>query len=355
MRLTPDAATINKVQRFSAHNDGRYTRNRMIRAKDLSKFYGGKRALGPVSFEINDGETVGFLGLNGAGKTTALRILACDLRPSAGTIEVGGVDAVAEPHEVRKKIGFLPENPPIYGDMSVTDYLRFSGELRGMTKVAIKKRLPEVLEITDLTEVATDTISTLSHGFRQRVGLAQAIVHQPKFLILDEPTRGLDPVQIVEMRNLIHDLKQNHTVLISSHILTEISQTCDRLLVLGKGALLGAGTESELGAVKGEIRQITVTVRPPDVKDLEGTYRESGDGKAYINQVLRDIEGVSKVADPYEQGGGLTYALSTEKDCRADVTRAIVKAKLDLLKLDYARSELENTFIRLVGGSDASN
>src|SRR5690348_1177212 len=126
----------------------------MIRASNLSKFYGGKRALGPVSFEINDGETVGFLGLNGAGKTTALRILACDLRPSAGTIEVGGVDAIAEPHEVRKRVGFLPENPPIYTDMTVADYLKFAGELRGMTAHGVKKRMPDVLEITNLTDVA---------------------------------------------------------------------------------------------------------------------------------------------------------------------------------------------------------
>lgn len=317
----------------------------MIRATNLSKFYGGKRALGPVSFEINDGETVGFLGLNGAGKTTALRILACDLRPSAGTIEVGGVDAVAEPHEVRKRVGFLPENPPVYADMSVVDYLKFSGELRGMTNAQIKKRMPEVLEITDLTEVGNDLIGTLSHGFRQRVGVAQAIVHQPKFLILDEPTRGLDPVQIVEMRNLIHDLKQNHTVLISSHILTEISQTCDRLLILGKGALLGAGSEQELGNTKGEIRAITVTVRSPS----------GDDPKSQITKVLSTIEGVTKVAEPYEAGGGWSFALSTTTDIRADVSRAIVSAKLDLLKLDYSRSELENTFIRLVGGTDASN
>src|SRR5262249_52711246 len=172
----------------------------MIRAKDLSKFYGGKRALGPVTFEINDGETVGFLGLNGAGKTTALRILACDLRPSSGTIQVGGVDAVAAPHEVRKRIGFLPENPPLYADMVVADYLRFAGGLGGMSKAEVHRRLPEVLEITDLGDVSGDPIGTLSHGFRQRVGVAQAIVHDPRFLILDEPTRGLDPVQIVEMR-----------------------------------------------------------------------------------------------------------------------------------------------------------
>src|SRR5690349_12043679 len=218
----------------------------MIRASNLSKFYGGKRALGPVSFEINDGETVGFLGLNGAGKTTALRILACDLRPSAGTIEVGDVDAIAEPHEVRKRIGFLPENPPLYADMIVTDYLRFAGELRGMSSAEVKKRMPRVLEITDLGETAGDPISTLSHGYRQRVGVAQAIIHDPKFLILDEPTRGLDPVQIVEMRAMIKDLKERHTILISSHILPEISQTCDRLLVLGRGEIVRSGTEEEL-------------------------------------------------------------------------------------------------------------
>jgi ABC-2 type transport system ATP-binding protein len=316
----------------------------MIRATKLSKFYGGKRALGPVSFEISDGETVGFLGLNGAGKTTALRILACDLRPSSGTIEIGGVDAVADPHEVRKRVGFLPENPPLYTEMTVADYLKFAGELRGMTADGLKKRLPEVLEIVDLGDVQNDTIDTLSHGFRQRVGVAQAIIHEPKLVILDEPTRGLDPVQIVEMRNLIHDLKQSHTVLISSHILTEISQTCDRLLVLSKGAVVGEGSENDLSK-EGEVRQITVTVRAPSGDDPKGQ----------IAKVLAAVTGVSKVGDAYEQGGGWQFALMTAKDCRAEVSRAVVDAKLDLLKLDYARSELENTFIRLVGGPDASN
>jgi ABC-2 type transport system ATP-binding protein len=317
----------------------------MIRASNLSKYYGSKRALAQISFEINDGETVGFLGLNGAGKTTALRILACDLRPSSGTVEVGGVDAVNEPHEVRKRIGFLPEHPPLYQDMSVVDYLSFAGELRGMSRSQVKRRLPDVLEITDLTDVANDVIGTLSHGYRQRVGVAQAIIHQPKFLILDEPTRGLDPVQIVEMRHLIHDLKQNHTVLISSHILTEISQTCDRLLVLGKGKLLGSGSQEELAASESEIRQITVTVRQPDADDPVGRVRK----------VLEVIPGVKNVADPYLEGGGQSFALTTSKDCRADVSRAVVDAKLDLLKLDYSRSELEATFIRLVEGTDARN
>jgi ABC-2 type transport system ATP-binding protein len=317
----------------------------MIRASNLSKYYGSKRALAQISFEINNGETVGFLGLNGAGKTTALRILACDLRPSSGTVEVGGVDAVNEPHEVRKRIGFLPEHPPLYQDMSVIDYLSFAGELRGMSRGQVKRRMPDVLETTDLTEVSNDIIGTLSHGFRQRVGVAQAIIHQPKFLILDEPTRGLDPVQIVEMRRLIHDLKQTHTVLISSHILTEISQTCDRLLVLGKGKLLGSGSEQELAASEAEIRQITVTVRPPEGEDPVGRIRK----------VLEVVSGVKGVADPYQEGGGQSFALTTTKDCRAEVSRAVVDAKLDLLKLDYSRSELEATFIRLVEGNRASN
>lgn len=317
----------------------------MIRAKNLTKYYGGKRALGPVSFEIDDGETVGFLGLNGAGKTTALRILACDLRPSAGSIEVGGADVVSEPHEVRKKIGFLPEQPPLYLDMPVVEYLTFAGELRGMSKQDVKKRMSDVLDITDLHEVADDVIGTLSHGFRQRVGVAQAIIHAPKFLILDEPTRGLDPVQIVEMRNLIHDLKEKHTVLISSHILTEISQTCDRLLVLGRGRVLGVGSEGELAGKESEIRSISVTVRPPSGSDPTGAIRT----------VLAAVDGVQSVGAPLEQSGGLSFALATTKDCRAEVSRAVVEAKLDLIKLDYARGELENTFIRLVGGPDGSN
>ncbi|MEO8698695.1 MAG: ABC transporter ATP-binding protein [Kofleriaceae bacterium] len=339
----------------------------MIRATNLTKLYGDRRVLGPVSFEIADGETVGFLGLNGAGKTTALRLLACDLRPSSGTIDVGGVDAIAEPHEVRKRIGFLPENPPLYTDMNVSDYLVYAGELRGMSKAEVKKRLPEVLELTDLKDVSREVIGTLSHGYRQRVGLAQAIIHQPKFLILDEPTRGLDPVQIVEMRNLIHDLKEHHTVLISSHILPEISQTCDRLLVLGRGEVLAVGTEAELSGRKDDIQQITVLVRAPgtsadpyrgDTKDEKPDpedVKKADDPKAGIKKLLGTIAGVESVVESYSNADGLAFSLATSKDCRAEVSRALVEAKLDLLKLDFARSELESTFIRLVGGPHASN
>jgi ABC-2 type transport system ATP-binding protein len=344
----------------------------MIRATNLTKLYGGHKALGPISFEIADGETVGFLGLNGAGKTTALRLLACDLRPSGGTIDVGGVDAVADPHEVRKRIGFLPEHPPLYMDMNVEDYLAYAGELRGMSRAEVKKRLPEVLDLTDLKDVTRQVIGTLSHGYRQRVGIGQAIIHQPKFLILDEPTRGLDPVQIVEMRNLIHDLKENHTVLISSHILTEISQTCDRLLVLGRGQMLAVGTEGELAGRKDEIKAISVVVRvpaktatpyrgdlPADKKEGEDAVKpedkDKDDPKATVAKLLAGVDGVKGVGDLFATANEIGFQLATTKDCRAEVSRAIIEAKLDLLKLDSARSELESTFIRLVGGEHAGN
>lgn len=324
----------------------------MICAEKLSKFYGGKRALGPVSFTIEEGETVGFLGLNGAGKTTALRILACDLRPSSGTVSIGEVDALANPHEVRKRIGFLPESPPLYQDMTVSDYLHFAGQLRGMSSAAARTRLPKVLDITHLEDVADDAISQLSHGYRQRVGVAQAIIHNPTLLILDEPTRGLDPVQIVEMRNMVHDLKKNHTVLISSHILTEISQTCDRLLVLGKGAILAAGTEKELTKDIVDIKTITTVVRPGSGK--------SADEVASCLEKIAGVEAVKGVdidqSPQAQQAQAREYRIACSRDVRAEVSRAVVSEGHDLLKLDHGHSELERTFLKLVqGGPDALN
>lgn len=323
----------------------------MIRVENLSKFYGGKHALGPVTFTIEDGETVGFLGLNGAGKTTALRIIACDLRPSAGTVSVGEVDAIAHPHEVRKRVGFVPEFPPIYQDMQVTDYLRFAGRLRKMSAREVEKRLPAVLDRTHLHDVSSEVIGHLSHGYRQRVGVAQAIMHNPRLLILDEPTRGLDPVQIVEMRNMINGLKESHTVLISSHILTEISHTCDRILVLGKGEILASGTEQELTTGMTQVRRVTVIVRPA---------ASEGEGKADADPVaecLRGIDGVTSVSSAVsERERARIYLLECSRDVRADVGRAVVAAGHDLLKLDHSHSELERIFLELVqGGGDAND
>jgi ABC-2 type transport system ATP-binding protein len=315
----------------------------MIKVSNLSKFYGAKRALGPVSFEIEDGETVGFLGLNGAGKTTALRMLACDLRPSAGVISIDGIDAVADPHQIRKRIGFLPENPPLYVDMTVVDYLRFAAELRGVGKAAQKKRIPEVLDLTSLSEVQNDLISTLSHGYRQRVGVGQAIIHDPKLLILDEPTRGLDPVQIVEMRSMIKNLKVKHTVLISSHILPEISQTCDRLLVIGQGEIVKSGTEDELTHGLA-VKLVALAVRRP-----EGAA--DADFPRTVIEKLRSIEGVTGVDDAREHNAVLSFAVTCDQEVRAAIARTVVEAGWDLLSLGSMTSELEQTFVSLVGGN----
>jgi ABC-2 type transport system ATP-binding protein len=261
---------------------------------------------------------------------------------------VGGIDAVTDPHEVRKRIGFLPESPPLYPEMTVTSYLEFAADLRRVARGDRTKLVGEALEVTDLTRVSEDPIGTLSHGYRQRVGLAQAIVHKPALVILDEPTRGLDPKQIVEMRKLIHGLKDRHTVLISSHILAEVSQTCDRLLVLGQGRILGAGTEAELAAHEGNVKLVSITVRVPPAASGE-PYRDGEvDAKKKISSVLSRIDGVTEVGEPQSRGDGWAVSLTSTKDLRADISRAVVQAGLDLLKLDYARSELENTFLRLV-------
>jgi ABC-2 type transport system ATP-binding protein len=321
----------------------------MIRAQNLSKYYGGKRALGPVSFEIEDGETVGFLGLNGAGKTTALRIFACDLRPSSGSVKVGNFDAVERPHEVRKRIGFLPETPPVYQDMLVDDYLAFAGKLRGMSKGEVDKRIPEVVDLTHLKDVRYELISSLSHGYRQRVGVGQAIMHKPDLLILDEPTRGLDPVQIVEMRNMIRDLTGEHTVLISSHILTEISQTCDRLLVLGKGKIIASGTEEDLSANLLEINRVAVTIKPRKGEDEDG-YRDAKDVEQKLHKLLMGIDGATKVTMTGLEDNAFEFEIDCDKDIRPDAARIAVEAGHDVLRLDRAQRELESIFLRLVQG-----
>ncbi len=315
----------------------------MITVKNLSKHYGGKRALGPVSFEIGDGETVGFLGLNGAGKTTALRILACDLRPSGGQINVGGVDAVSRPEHVRARIGFLPEHPPLYQDMTVRDYLRFAAALRGVRGAAFVTRLQRVLDLTDLGGVEGDVIGTLSHGYRQRVGVAQAIIHDPEFIILDEPTRGLDPVQIVEMRALLHGLKARHTVLLSSHILTEISQTCDQLLVLGGGQLLAAGTEAELAARREVSHRVRIGVTVPPERS-----------RAEIEALLATVDGVTTVTFDADGPADVVLArVGASRDVRAALARAVIGAAFDLVELERDGGELEATFIDMVGPQGA--
>ena len=218
----------------------------MIQVEQLSKYYGARAAIRNLSFRIEAGEVVGFLGLNGAGKTTTLRILGCVLLPTSGTVRLDGQDLLTAPRQLKARIGFLPETPPLYEDMTVGEYLAFVAGLRAVDAGRIRARVTETEERTGLAALDDERISTLSHGYRQRVGVAQALVHAPDVLLLDEPANGLDPVQNVEMRALIRSLRGDHTVLVSSHILPEIAQTCDRLLVVRDGELVAQGSEAEL-------------------------------------------------------------------------------------------------------------
>ena len=323
----------------------------MVHLTDVTKYYGNKRALGPVSFEIEKGRTVGFLGLNGVGKTTLLRILACGLRPSSGTALVDGLDVLRDPHLVRKRVGYLPELPPVYRDMTVTDYLTFAGRIKGMSAEAVARRMPEVQERTRIVEVRDVPTGHLSQGYRQRVGVAQAIIHEPDLLILDEPTHDLDPVQIMEMRGMIRSLKDSHTILISSHILPEISQTCDRLLILNDGEIVASGTEEELGEKLFTSRRLAVTVR------LGGDLAGDEDRRAAVEAAraaIARVDGVTDVRIPDSpaatgDAGAVTFQAEGDSDLRAEVCRALVESGHDVISLSRAERGLERVFVGLVG------
>jgi ABC-2 type transport system ATP-binding protein len=311
----------------------------VIEITELYKYYGERKAVGPLSCTIAPGEIVGLLGLNGAGKTTTLRVLACDLLPSSGSVRVDGLDVVDQPHEVRQRIGYLPDRPPLYDDMIVRDYLIFAARLRGVPAADAEKRAAEAEELTQIGHVSRDAISSLSHGYKQRVGIAQAIVHRPRLLVLDEPISGLDPVQIVEMRNLLKGLKEKHTILLSSHILSEISETCDRILVIADGQIAASGTEAELtrrlaGA------PIEVTVKPPG---------EAG-GDVLVEETLRAVPGVvvvERVADDGAEAGAWSYRVAADKDVRPALCHALVHAGVSILEVKRTARELETVFLEL--------
>jgi ABC-2 type transport system ATP-binding protein len=313
----------------------------VIEVRDLFKYYGERRAAGPLSFTIDKGEIVGLLGLNGAGKTTVLRVLACDLLPSSGTVRVDGIDIVDQPHEVRRRIGFLPDTPPLYGEMTVHEYLVFAARLRGLSAADAERRARAVEGSAQLESAKEDLISSLSHGFRQRVGIAQAVVHGPQLLILDEPISGLDPVQIIEMRQLLRSLRGEHTIVLSSHILTEISETCDRLLVLGEGKIVAAGSEEDLSRSLVGGAHVDLTIRT----DSEPRARE----------LLSRVQGVREVVpiSPRESGQGIvTFRLQADKDVREAVCKALVTAGVGLLEMVRGKHELESIFLRLTASED---
>lgn len=312
----------------------------MIEIRDLYKYYGHRRALGPVSATIAEGEIVGLLGLNGAGKTTTLRILACDLLPSSGSVFVDGVDVVENPEKVRARIGYLPDRPPLYDEMRVDEFLGFVGKLRGLDSGKLDKRVDDVLASTGLGGVRHDPIASLSHGFRQRVGIAQAIVHEPKLVVLDEPISGLDPVQIVEMRELVRSLSGKHTVVVSSHILSEISETCDRILVVGEGRIVASGSENELISELSGGRSVELTVRCPAPR------------RAALQQALLGVAGVNALSEVAASEAGqdvVSYEIGCLDDVREQLVAAAVAARAGVLQITPAHRELENVFLRLAG------
>jgi ABC-2 type transport system ATP-binding protein len=315
----------------------------VIEIQELYKYYGDQRAVGPLTTSIERGEIIGLLGLNGAGKTTTLRILACDLLPTSGSVKLAGLDVVERPDAVKSKVGYLPDRPPLYEDMSVTDYLAFAARLRGVPSASTAKLVAEAVELTELGNVAKKVIGALSHGYKQRVGIAQAIVHAPDFVVLDEPISGLDPVQIVEMRELVKNLKGEHTVVLSSHILSEISETCDRILVINSGKIEWSGTESELSVALRQGGRVAITVRVAEAST------EAAQARAM--EIARAVPGVSSVeaADASETGPGIaSISVRGEGDLRDALCRALVRADVSVLGLGREQ-ELESMFLELLG------
>jgi ABC-2 type transport system ATP-binding protein len=304
----------------------------MIKVEGLTRYYGRFPAVRDVSFTIDDRVIVGFLGLNGAGKSTVLKCLAGLLMPSAGSISIGGIDALENPEALRSKIGFLPEDPPLYRDMQVAEFLRWCGQMKGMSSSAVDKRLPEVLRICDLTHMADRVIDTLSHGYRKRVGIAQAIIHGPDLVILDEPISGLDPVQIVGMRKVLRQLAEDCTVLVSSHILSEIAETCDRLLMLKDGRLVAQGDRSEFSE--------KMTLAPSIEFSVRGSFDDA-------RAALEAVDGVQSVTGKNLSGEVIDITVALETDNREALVAALVSAGLGIRRMEASEGNLERTFLEL--------
>lgn len=304
----------------------------MIEVNDLTRTYAATKAVDSVSFTINRGEIVGLLGLNGAGKTTVLKMIGCFLTPSGGDAKVQGYSVRENPEKVRELIGYLPDHPPLYNEMTVDGYLQFVARLKNVASSDLKSKVDAAMESTSLQVVSQKRLADLSHGFRQRVGIAQALVHQPPVVILDEPINGLDPVQIVEMRDLILSLKGKHTVILSSHILSEITKTCDRILVIDQGKLIAEGAEDSLQGSVRESMVLEVDVAGCDDSMVQGLSEISG----VVSCKRRDSDGIASLV------------IETERDLRSDISNFLVNKGCGLLKLQKRDDGLESIFLKMV-------
>ena len=306
----------------------------MIKVEGVSKRYGSTRAVRNISFEVERGEIVGFLGPNGAGKTTTMRILTGFLPPTEGTAIVAGYDILEQPLEVKKRIGYLPENPPVYPEMDVESYLEFVARLKGVPSAELQPRIDAVLERVSITHVRSKLIGKLSKGYRQRVGLAQALIHGPDVLILDEPTVGLDPKQIIEVRELIKSLAGEHTIILSTHILSEVASTCNRIIIINEGKIEASDTPANLTA---------------RMQGGESTQLEIDGPAEAVEAALTALPGVARVArSGYANEHGLyTVDAVGGAALRAELARAVVNAGWGLHGMRAVGMSLEDIFLKI--------
>jgi ABC-2 type transport system ATP-binding protein len=306
----------------------------MIEVEKLTKRYGPTLAVSDVSFEAQKGEVLGFLGPNGAGKTTTMRVITGYLQPTEGQVRVAGYDVVEQSLEAKRRTGYLPETPPVYPDMTVNEYLAFVGRIKGVPRRELRSRLDEISQKCAVTEVWNRQIGRLSKGYRQRVGLAQALIHHPDVLVLDEPTAGLDPKQIIETRELIKGLAGQHTVILSTHILPEVSKTCQRVVVINAGQIVASGTPDELTHRLQGFETILLTV--------EGLAAE-------VMDKLHRVKGVNLVEPRETAGARVTYEVHAEKgkDVRAELAQVVVQSQWKLYELRTSGLSLEDIFLKL--------
>jgi ABC-2 type transport system ATP-binding protein len=300
----------------------------MIEVEGLTKDYGARRAIDSISFHAEKGEVIGFLGPNGAGKTTTMRILCAYMPQTSGEAKVAGFDVIEQSLEVRRRVGYLPETVPLYYDMTVYDYLKYMADLRHLDET--DDRINDVLGIVHMEERADGYISNLSKGMRQRIGLAQALIHEPEVLILDEPTLGLDPAQIIDVRNLIRQIGHKRTIMLSTHILSEAQQLCDRVLIINKGHIVAEDTPERLQSSLAGVQRVIIQVRG----DPDG-----------LDEIINQVPGVIGITGRYN--GSLEFETSPGDDSRPEVARAVIDAGYDLLEMHQVSMSLEDIFMEL--------
>jgi len=304
----------------------------VIEVNELTKYYGPKKAISNVSFNVKKGEILGLLGPNAAGKTTTMRILTCFMPPTSGSAKVGGYDIFEQSMDIKNITGYLPENPPIYTDLVVKDYLTFVAQIKGVDKQNLAKEVDTVIEKASIGNVKDRVIGKLSKGFKQRVGLAQSLLNNPQVVILDEPTIGLDPKQIIEIRELIKNLKGDHTVILSSHILPEVEQTCERVVIISDGEVVAEDTPANLTSrMKGSDRVLL---------EVEGNEKT-------VQDVFKSFPDVTSVNTSINNSGIINVAVESKKDLRKEFANALIQKKLGLLEMQLDKVTLEDIFLHL--------